>query len=163
VQRVVNVLKLPFEKGLSLDLLKSPQHKDKMSKLVHLMNLFYRLLKQMAKDNLRNSKDLYEHVKVFRSHLGKGVLVTPTLKEIFAGKRDLIKLIDVGLVNHFVELLQQEKAPQYIDFLMSVCTCPDPQPAVQVSLSICTRVNVHLPQCACACIAAHAPGDWCVS
>ena len=56
-----------------------------------------------------------------RSHLGRGILCTPTIKEIFTGKRELLNLINEDLLDHFVELLKKDKAPQYIDFLMSVC------------------------------------------
>ena len=131
---LVDVLGLPVQRGVSLEELSmpNPEEKENVARLVHLMNLFYRLLKQMAKENLRNSRVLYTHLNLFRSHLGRGVLVTPTLKEIFAGKRELIKLIDKSLIDQFIQLLLKDKAPQYIDFLMSVCTCPEPQPAVQV-------------------------------
>ena len=135
VQQVASALMLPFQKGLALEELGQPQHKEKMAPLVTLMNLFYRLLKQMAKENLRNAKEVYKHLGSFRKHLGRGVLVTPTVKEIFAGKRELINLINQDLVNHFMSLLEVDKAPQYIDFLMSVCTCPEPLPNVQVRAS----------------------------
>jgi len=101
---IVDLVELPFRKGLSLNDLQAEGSDSK--KLVQIMNLSYRLLKNMAKENLRNAKEEYKYLNIFRSHLGKGVLVTPTIKEIFAGKRELIKQINHGLVDQFVELLK---------------------------------------------------------
>jgi len=55
---------------------------------------------------------------------------------MFTGKRELLNRIEPSLVQHFVELLKKDKAPQYIDFLMSICmlgtdTKPEPLSKVQ--------------------------------
>jgi hypothetical protein len=70
------------------------------------------------------------HFCQYRSQLGKGILVTPTIKEIFSGKRELLNALPQCLVDHYGDLLMNEaKAPQYIDFLMSICTCgPESKP-----------------------------------
>jgi hypothetical protein len=60
---VVNLLELPFRKGVDIDQLKG---KDKFAPLVDLLNRMYRLLKQMAKGNLNNSRRILIHLQVFR-------------------------------------------------------------------------------------------------
>ena len=128
---VIDVLQLPFQKGIDIDLI----HLEKYEQLRSLMNLLYRLLKQMSKENLTNARIIACHVAVFRSHLGKGMLVTPTIKEIYTGKRELLNEIKPDLVAHFVDLIRKEKLPQYIDFLMSICVSgPDshPEPIAKV-------------------------------
>ena len=120
VNLVVEGLQLPFKKGIPLDEL-TGENGDQYAKCVTLLNMQYRLLKQMCKADLVNSRALYAHLRVLRSHLGKGILCTPTIKEIFAGKREMLNHVDEELIDHFVELLQKDKAPQYIDFLMSLC------------------------------------------
>lgn len=76
------------------------------------------------------------HVWRGRSQLGKGILITPTVKEIFNGKRELLNAVSPTLVEHFAGLLKVNKEPQYIDFLMSICLCgseskPEPLSKVQ--------------------------------
>ena len=120
MQLVVDLVQLPFQKGVALDKLAG---NDDYKQLLTLINLLYRLLKMMAKNSLRASRLVVQQgfLAVFRSQLGKGILVTPTVKEIFENKRELLNQISPDVVNHFVDLLQKDKAPQYIDFLMSVC------------------------------------------
>ena len=73
-----------------------------------------------------NAKVVLNYLDVWRAQLGKGILVTPTIKEIFDGKFELLNNMNVEVIQHFVDLLQRDKAPQYIDFLMSVCVSPEP-------------------------------------
>jgi hypothetical protein len=128
VQLVVDTVQLPFKKGVSIvNVSGNAEYKQ----LVTIINLMYRLLKQMAKQNLVNSKLILNHLDVWRSQLGRGILVTPTIKEIFEGKFELLNNISVDVIRHFVELLKKEKAPQYIDFLMNICISPDPLAKVQ--------------------------------
>ena len=124
-------VQLPFTKGVLIDELMG-KNRARFAPLVTLLNLQYRLLKQMAKENSVNSKALYGHLAVYRSHLGKGILCTPTIKEIFAGERELLNLITVDIIDQFVLLLKEDKAPQYIDFLMSICVdSSGPLPKIQ--------------------------------
>ncbi len=128
VQLVVDTVQLPFKKGVSIgNVAGNAEYKQ----LVTIINLMYRLLKQMAKQSLVNSKLILNHLDVWRSQLGKGILVTPTIKEIFEGKFELLNSISVDVIRHFVELLKKEKAPQYIDFLMNICISPEPVAKVQ--------------------------------
>lgn len=60
VNIVVSLLQLPFQKGVDINQL------DRFKPLVELLNLMYRLLKQMAKDNLRNARSIHSHLQVFR-------------------------------------------------------------------------------------------------
>ena len=107
INLVVDSVQSPFTKGVPLSEMARP-NKDGFGKLVTLINMQYRLLKQMCKEDLVNSRALYAHLPVLRSHLGKGILCTPTIKEIFAGKRELLGLIDADLIDHFVALLQAQ-------------------------------------------------------
>ena len=146
INLVVEILQLPFSKGISVDGLAGA---SEFSKVVTLLNMQYRLLKQICKDNLVNSKALYKHLHVIRSHLGKGILCTPTIKEIFTGKRELLNLIDEDIIDHFVNLLQKDKAPQYIDFLMSICVDKaGPLPKIQEMIAdrLLVRHTELLPQ-----------------
>ena len=92
VQLVVDTVQLPFRKGVNINKIAgAPAYKQ----LVSIINLLYRLLKQMAKQSLANSKIVLAHLDVFRAQLGKGILVTPTLKEIYENKRSLLNTIQV--------------------------------------------------------------------
>ena len=113
------LLQVPFKKGVDIDQVST--HPE-LATLKAILNLVYRLLKQMCKEDYVNSKSVFQYVGAMRSQLGKGILVTPTIKEIFANKRDLLQKIDADIVDNFIRLLQKDKEPQYIDFLMSVCT-----------------------------------------
>ena len=62
VNIVVSLLQLPFQKGIDINQLLDIRFKP----LVELLNLMYRLLKQMAKDNLRNARSIHSHLQVFR-------------------------------------------------------------------------------------------------
>jgi len=90
--------------------------------LLTLLNLLYRLLKQLCKEEEKNSHIMFKYLPIIRQQLGKGIQVTATLKELFFNKRSLLQTIDADIVDQFVRLLHQDKEPQYIDFLMSVCT-----------------------------------------
>jgi len=113
------LLELPFEKGVDINQVGG---RDFFAHLLTILNLLYRLLKQMAKQNMVNSKLLLEYLPLFRAQLGKGILVTPTLKEIFHNKRPLLNAMPPEVISDFLRLLRKEKAPQYIDFLMNICT-----------------------------------------
>ena len=143
INQVVDLLQVPFQKGVELDAL-AGKHAQVYKKLVTLLNMMYRLLKQIVKGNLRNARALHKHLDTLRKHLGKGILVTPTIKEIFAGKRELLILITEEVIDHFIHLLKVDKAPQYIDFLMSICTCPEPLAKVQAMVA--DRLLVRHPE-----------------
>ena len=135
INQVVEILQIPFNKGVDLDHAFVGAQKASHEKLLVLINLMHRLLKQIVKENMRNSKILYKHLGALRRHLGKGILATPTIREVFAGKRELLNLVNDDLIDNFVDLLKKDKAPQYIDFLMSICTCPEPFAQVQAMIA----------------------------
>ena len=114
INLVVDTVQSPFTKGVPLSEISGP-NKDRFAKLVTILNMQYRLLKQMCKEDLVNSRTLYFHLPVLRSHLGKGILCTPTIKEIFAGKREMLNKIDVDLIDHFVALLQAQILKRALD------------------------------------------------
>ena len=146
VQLVVDIVQLPFKKGVSIDMVAG---NDEFKQMVTIINLSYRLLKQMAKQNLANAKVVLNYLDVWRAQLGKGILVTPTIKEIFDGKFELLNNMNVEVIQHFVDLLQRDKAPQYIDFLMSVCVSPEPLAKVQnmVGTELLEKNSHLLPRC----------------
>ena len=148
VDVVVDLLQLPFQKGADINSIQ----KDQYRQLFNLMNLLYRLLKQLSKGSLTNAKAIVAHLDVFRSQLGKGILVTPTIKEVYTGKRELLNEITPDLVDHFVDLIKKDKLPQYIDFLMSICisgseNSPEPIGKVQnmVTHALLDENSVVLP------------------
>ena len=154
IQLAVDLLQLPFDKGAKIEgLVSNPDYKQ----LQTILNLLYRLLKMVVKQNFTASRSLMKHIPVFRSQLGRGILITPTITEIFENKRELLNRITPDLVNHYVDLLQKEKAPQYIDFLMNICiiTSPSdggkPEPLSKIQLMVLeslVKINPHmLPRC----------------
>jgi len=141
---LVETIQLPCRQGADINLIgKDPEYEP----ILTLLNLLYRLLKMMAKNDLVNSRALHKHVPVFRQQLGKGILISPTLREIFVNKRELLRSIDYGLMNQFVELLMQDLAPQYIDFIMSVCVCSDSmgeiEPVASVQALVIRALCIH--------------------
>ena len=79
VELVVSLLTLPFQKGLSVDEVKTD------AQLLKLVNLMYRLLKQMAKNNLANARVMLQHLPVFRYllHTSVYLVVYPTWAQDF--------------------------------------------------------------------------------
>ena len=75
-----------------------------------------------VKENKRNASLLVEDLSVLRAQLGKGILVTPTLREIFVGNRPLLDSISKDFILQIIALLPSRQ-PQYVDFLMSICSC----------------------------------------
>ena len=59
---IVSLLTLPSDKGVNIDKVREPRFKA----LRELLELMYRLLKQMAKDNFFNSRHMMTHLPVFR-------------------------------------------------------------------------------------------------
>ena len=153
IQLAVDLLQLPFDKGAKIEgIVSNPDYKQ----LQTILNLLYRLLKMVVKQNLTASRSLMKHIPVFRSQLGRGILITPTIKEIFENKRELLNQITPDLVNHYADLLQTEKAPQYVDFLMNICiiTSPSdggkPEPLSKIQLMVLEslfKINPHLLPC----------------
>lgn len=102
----IRVLQLPFEKGVDINEIRGNAF---YQPLVHINNLLYRVLKQIVKGNLANSKLLFEFLPAIRRQLGKGILITPTIKEIFLRKRELLNHISSDLIDDFISLLKVEK------------------------------------------------------
>jgi hypothetical protein len=143
IDLVMENLQLPFKKGVSTDELMG-KNKAHFSKLVTIVNMQYRLLKQVVKENLVNSKALYQYLTCIRAHLGKGILCTPTIKEMFAGKRELLNRVNEDIIDHFTDLLKKDKAPQYVDFLMSICI-DNSGPLPKIQNMICDRLLTQNP------------------
>jgi hypothetical protein len=59
---IVSLLTLPFDKGVNMDQLRD----DRFKALRELLDLMYRLLKQMAKENYINSRRMLTDLPVFR-------------------------------------------------------------------------------------------------
>ena len=67
------LLQVPFKKGVDIDQVSThPEY----ATLKAILNLVYRLLKQMCKEDSVNSKSVFRHVGAMRRQLGKGILVT---------------------------------------------------------------------------------------
>ena len=98
------------------------------------------------KGDMRNSWELFSHVEMIKSHLGKGLASNVTLKEMYVGKRRLLNKIKLPDVQQFMGLLNEIKDPRYIDFLLSISTVgEDPLPANQMMISeLLLNRNVHL-------------------
>jgi len=84
ISTLMRMVQLPFQRGLKPSWMGSGERR--FQKLVDVISLSYRLLKQIAKDNERNALELHQYISTFRAHLGKGMSCTITLKEIYMGK-----------------------------------------------------------------------------
>ena len=146
VNIVFTTLKELFERGLGLEWFAS-QHDARFGKVHEIIVLMYRLLKQMAKGDSRNSWALYQWLDLIKSHLGKGLSTNVTLKEMYLEKRQLLKKIQKADIEQFMQLLKDVKDPRYIDFLLSICTCE--------GVCVCVSVRVCCVHCM-RCLLAHA-------
>lgn len=127
---VMKLVQLPFTRGINIRWMAAGD--PRLAQLLEIITLMYRLMKQTVKEDETNAIELHNYVGVIRAHQGKGLSATVTLKELYMGKRFLLQKIQPDLVRLFVRLLQEERDPRYIDFLMSVCTCGiEPMPAIQ--------------------------------
>jgi len=148
---VMRLIALPFQKGLCLSWCKAKD--PRLRKTTNIITLMYRLMKQMVKGDGsggRNSWELFKHIDLIKSHLGSGLACNDTLNEMFQGKRQILKRIEEEDIQRFAELLDENKDPQYIDFLATICTC-DGQPLPRLQSKICEQIfnlNSHLlPSC----------------
>ena len=68
---VMKLIALPFQKGMGLAWF---SFKDRrLTRILELLVLMYRLMKQMVKNDDRNSWELFGHIGLIKSHLGKGL------------------------------------------------------------------------------------------
>ena len=134
IPTVMELVQLPFTRGICINwmLLKDARFKP----LIEIISMAYRLMKQTVKNDEKNALELHRYVSVIRSHLGKGLSCTTTLKEIYVGKRKLLSLIKQDLIDLFMLLLHHIRDPRYIDFLLSICTCKG-EPMVQIQQMLC--------------------------
>ena len=146
VNIVFTTLKELFERGLGLEWFASGND-ARFQKVHEIIVLMYRLLKQMAKGDSRNSWALYQWLDLIKSHLGKGLSTNVTLKEMYLEKRQLLKKIQKADIEQFMQLLKDVKDPCYIDFLLSICTCE--------GVCVCVSVRVCCVHCM-RCLLAHA-------
>lgn len=127
IELCICLVQEPFRRGVDLAAIAAQGRvQAEHRRLVKLIDLLYRLMKQMVKGNETNARLLFEHLSVLRSQLGKGILVTPTLSELFMGKRTLLEAIQPDFVQQIVNLLHLDRGPQYIEFLMQICASPEP-------------------------------------
>lgn len=119
-ETIFRMIRAPFARGIQPNWLSKSDRRFKQ--LNDILTLAYRLIKKMTKGSERNALALQKHVTTIRRHLGCGLSCTTTLKEIFVDKRKLLARIEKDLIFQFMDLLQNEKHPRYIDFLLSICT-----------------------------------------
>ena len=105
---------------------------------------------QVVKGDSSNAWELFAHLPLIRTHLGKGLSSNVTLKEMYLGNRRLLGTLKGADVEHFMQLLLQDRNPQYIDFLLSICICDD-EPLPSNQELVCEQLlnlNAHLlPTC----------------
>ena len=118
-----------FAKGVPLSKVRqSPELVKVKDVVVHL----YRLLKQTIKNNPTGGKRVFAFLDVIFGHLGFGFAAMHVLKELFCENQELINKISRSFIQKMVFLLQDDRDPRFVDFLISVCTVNGlPMPKIQ--------------------------------
>eukprot|EP00960_Hanusia_phi_P036737 752497-Hanusia_phi.AAC.1 len=125
----LDILETPFKKGFQFSWL---DHDNLTGEMTSVLRLGHRFIMHFVKENEPNAQLVYTRIEMLKDQLGKGVSATVSIKEIFFEKRRMLNLIRPHDVKIFMEMLQKERDPRHIDFLVSICTCGrDPIPSNQ--------------------------------